>query len=141
MALNKVPRELLQTVLWQRKDMSVDQNTSGIITSLTFNNLISGKTYKISGNIRIETSDDGDGDVDVRNTDNSIIVSSVGQLNGTSVTGYKAFPSSFDAIFIAASNGSLTFLFTENGTNQVFADGSYAILTRLDDYVETDIWD
>ena len=121
---------------WQRKDLSSSVSVGGVLSDITFNNLISGKTYKISGNIRIETSNDGDGDVDVRNTDNSIIVSNVGQLNGVSATGFKAFPSSFDAIFIAASNGSLTFLFAETGTNQVFSDGTYAILEELPNHVE-----
>jgi len=141
MALNKVPRELLQTVLWQRKDMSVNKTTSGIIPSLTFNNLKAGVTYNIKGNIRIETGNTGDGRVDVLNTDGSTILNQIGQLNGGTSSSFQAFPSSFDVEFTAPEDGSITFDYSESGNSQVFADGSYAVLTRLDDYVETDIWD
>lgn len=129
-------------VKWQKKTLSSNQTSTGVVSDLTFNNLEIGKTYRIGGQLSIlglsSSVNSKESRIDIDNGSTRII--RTGGNSGD--TGTYIFPIALNTVFIA-SDTTLTVDVTSLVNTYMSAnttEDSYMILEELPLHEQTSQW-
>lgn len=117
---------------WQIKETTSSNNVS----QLDFDNLVAGKTYRITLNLRVDNDAGQDLSINATDPDGStLVLTTVGMIqNAASGTVLQPRFSAVN-IFIAQASGTLSFsISSSTGTLQA---GTSAILEELSNYEQT----
>lgn len=126
------------TAKWQRKDLVLNQTAIATVSDLTFNNLTIGKTYRISGQLRVQGNSGAINDkfmnIQIHNGI-TLITESFARSGNTANYSHTDHLS----VIFTATDAILTTSISSN-SNCYLANVTFKILEELPVHTETTIW-
>ena len=129
---------------FERKALTSDVTGTGVLSDLTFNNLVTGKFYRISGQFlqRDDASGWTDSNLNINVRHNSATIGNVNERTRSNSAGLESDDKTWHVnIIFEAAASSVTFDVTSSTNTQVIGDGTqaetYVTLEELNNYTET----
>lgn len=138
--IQQITGQMLEKILFAERTLAGNITSGGVVTELEFSNVQPGE-YILNWMFRIESRGSDDAHIDVSSAD-GFVQRNIGVLNSFVDNDFQAPSLGGSKKFTVSTAGDITFTFVRNGTTpQIFSQGTFVQLLKVNNFETTTIWD